>query len=79
MCLPMTTMTNGHKAAEMHDIEKKTGRGRPPLEEGKRRVQVMVSLRQQDVDAINRIADEKGITRSEYVRLVLLDAIKKEL
>lgn len=59
--------------------EIKTGRGRPPLEEGKRRVQVMVSLRPQDVDAINRIADEKGITRSEYVRLVLLDAIKKEL
>lgn len=63
----------------MQDIEKKTGRGRPPLEEGKRRVQVMVSLRPQDVDVINRIADEKGITRSEYVRLVLLDAIKKEL
>lgn len=57
----------------------KAGRGRPPLEEGKRRVQVMVSLRPQDVDVINRIADEKGITRSEYVRLVLLDAIKKEL
>ena len=78
MCLPMTTMTNGHKDAEMHDIGKKTGRGRPPLEEGKRRVQVMVSLRQQDVDAINRIADEKGMSRSEYVRLVLLDAIRQE-
>lgn len=62
----------------MHDIKKKTGRGRPPLEEGKRRVQVMVSLRQQDVDAINRIADEKGMSRSEYVRLVLLDAIRQE-
>lgn len=76
MCLLMTTMTNGHN---MHDIiEKKTGRGRPPLEGGKRRVQVMVSLRQQDVDAINRIADEKGMSRSEYVRLVLLDAIRQE-
>lgn len=63
----------------MQDIEKKTGRGRPPLEEGKRRVQVMVSLRPQDVDVINRIADEKGMSRSEYVRHVLLDAIKKEL
>lgn len=59
--------------------KEKTGRGRPALEEGKRRVQVMVSLRPQDVDAINRIADEKGMSRSEYVRLVLLDAIKKEL
>lgn len=58
--------------------KEKTGRGRPQLEEGKRRVQVMVSLRQQDVDAINRIADEKGMSRSEYVRLVLLDAIRQE-
>lgn len=58
--------------------KEKTGRGRPPLEEGKLRVQVMVSLRQQDVDAINRIADEKGMSRSEYVRLVLLDAIRQE-
>lgn len=56
----------------------KTGRGRPPLEEGKRRVQVMVSLRRQDVDAINRIADEKGMNRSEYMRRVLLDAIRQE-
>lgn len=78
MCLPMTTMTNGHKVREMQDIEKKTGRGRPPLEEGKRRVQVMVSLRQQDVDAINRIADQKGMSRSEYVRMVLMDAIRQE-
>lgn len=62
----------------MQNIEKKTGRGRPPLEESKRRVQVMVSLRRQDVDAINRIADEKGMSRSEYVRLVLLDAIRQE-
>ena len=38
----------------------------------------MISMRPQDVEAINRIADEKGVTRSEYVRLVLLDAIKKE-
>lgn len=58
--------------------EIKTGRGRPPLEEGKRRVQVMVSLRRQDVDAINRIADEKGMSRSEFVRRVLLDAIRQE-
>lgn len=58
--------------------KEKTGCGRPPLEEGKRRVQVMVSLRQQDVDAINRIADEKSMSRSEYVRLVLLDAIRQE-
>lgn len=58
--------------------KEKTSRGRPPLEEGKRRVQVMVSLRRQDVDAINRIADEKGMSRSEYVRLVLLDAIRQE-
>lgn len=58
--------------------KEKTGRGRPPLEEGKRRVQVMVSLRQQDVDVINRIADEKGMSRSEYIRLVLLDAIRQE-
>lgn len=62
----------------MQNIEKKTGRGRPPLEEGKRRVQVMVSLRRQDVDAINRIADEKGMSRSEFVRRVLLDAIRQE-
>ena len=58
--------------------KEKTGRGRPPLKEGKRRVQVMVSLRRQDVDAINRIADEKGMSRSEYVRRVLLDAIRQE-
>ena len=57
----------------------KTSRGRPALDESRKRIQFMISMRPQDVDAINRIADEKGITRSEYVRLVLLDAIKKEL
>lgn len=42
----------------MHDIEKKN-RPRPPSAGGgKRRVQVMVALRQQDVDAINRTALE---------------------
>lgn len=69
MCLPMTTMTNGHKAAEMHDIEKKTGRGRPPLEGGKRRVQVMVALRQQDVDAINRTALEDVMRQGFLTRV----------
>lgn len=58
--------------------KEKAGRGRLPLEEGKRRVQVMVSLRQQDVDAINRIADQKGMSRSEYVRMVLMNAIRQE-
>lgn len=62
-----------------NSLEKNTGRGRPSLDEDKKRIRFMVSMRPQDVDAINRIADEKGITRSEYVRLVLLDAIKKEL
>lgn len=57
--------------------KEKTGRGRPPLAEGKHRVQVMVSLRQQDVDIINRIAEEKGMSRSEYVRFVLLEAIRQ--
>lgn len=59
--------------------KKNTGRGRPSLDEDKKRIRFMVSMRPQDVDAINRIADEKGMTRSEYVRFVLLDAIKKEL
>lgn len=59
--------------------KEKTSRGRPSLDEGKKRIRFMVSMRPQDVDAISRIADAKGITRSEYVRLVLLDAIKKEL
>ena len=62
-----------------NSLEKNTGRGRPSLDEDKKRIRFMVSMRPQDVDAITRIADEKGITRSEYVRLVLLDAIKKEL
>lgn len=62
-----------------NSLEKNTGRGRPSLDEDKKRIRFMISMRPQDVDAINRIADEKGITRSEYVRLVLLDAIKKEL
>ena len=61
-----------------NSLEKSTGRGRPSLDEGKKRIRFMVSMRPQDVDAINRIADEKGITRSEYVRLVLLDAIRQE-
>lgn len=62
-----------------NSLGKNTGRGRPSLDEDKKRIRFVVSMRPQDVDAINRIADEKGITRSEYVRLVLLDAIKKEL
>lgn len=61
-----------------NSLEKNTGRGRPSLDESKKRIRFMVSMRPQDVDAISRIADEKGITRSEYVRLVLLDAIRRE-
>lgn len=61
-----------------NSLEKKTGPGRPSLDEDKKRIRFMVSMRSQDVDAISRIADEKGITRSEYVRLVLLDAIRRE-
>lgn len=53
----------------MHDIEKKTGRGRPPLEGGKRRVQVMVALRQQDVDAINRTALEDVMRQGFLTRV----------
>lgn len=56
----------------------KTGRGRPALDESKKRIRFMISMRPQDVEAINRIAEERGITRSEYVRLVLLDAIRQE-
>lgn len=58
--------------------KEKAGRGRPSLDESKKRIRFMVSMRQQDVDAINRIADEKGMSRSEYVRLVLMDAIRQE-
>lgn len=62
-----------------NSLGKKTGRGRPALDESKKRIRFMISMRPQDVEAINRIAEERGITRSEYVRLVLLDAIKKAL
>ena len=57
-------------------MENKKKGGRPPLAPGQHRERMMISMRPQDIEALNQLAGREGMTRSELVRMILLKYLK---
>lgn len=49
--------------------------GRPPLPEGEQRIKIMISLPPEETEALDRVADEIGATRSGLIRRAVRDFI----
>lgn len=49
--------------------------GRPPLPEGEQRIKIMISLPPEEAEALDRVADEIGATRSGLIRRAVRDFI----